>query len=574
MRPSTIGRSPGRFSPSYREAGDIATERPVQPRSLWPQREYIEIRPAGSLFDTREDWPSQATFATLERMSTPHRPGSGPKLIGRVLEGRYELLSILGRGGMADVYRAYFRPGGSFRAVKIMRPGFVGDADVTRRFAREFKALHQIDHESVVRAFDYGLADDGRPYMAMEYLDGESLHDLLDQSRRIEPLRAVRIAVQLCVALGALHEQGIVHRDLKPGNVLLLADDRVKLIDLGIARLTDDYYARDGRYITPPSQRIRTPTPFVMGTPGYIAPELGHEHPEPRSDIFSLGVVLYRMLSGTIPFRPSDKSYSTPASLVNLPRSLERVVFTALEVKPIERYQSVDELREELEDALLDLESDSEIAELDDATPTPDVSRSAPRLWQRPAPVFSLGAIVGGLSIATVLLGLHLAFDPPESPRLASDELAPTFTESTPAVPASSNHLPAQSSPTTRDAERGSQEAPASAPDPVDEPSIDTEPVELKTPTVTASPPRRARARRPAIFDDEFRRILPSLTACTRFGPAEVTFAVRARAGAVTLTPTTPLAAGMQRCIDRAARQLDFGASSFRTKYTLKPSKP
>ncbi len=280
-----------RSQPSERQICiDLLQLRPIS--ALKPR---FEIRLAGTLYDTRGTWPSRVTSATLDPMSTRHRPGSGPKMIGRVLEGRYELLSLIGRGGMADVYRAFFRPGGSYRAVKILRAGFVGDAEITRRFAREFKTLHQVNHANVVRAYDYGLADDGRPYMAMELLDGESLHDLLDRARRVEPLRAVRIALQLCVALGALHEQGIVHRDLKPGNVLLLADDRVKLIDLGIARLTDDYYARDGRYITPPSQRIRTPTPYVLGTPGYIAPELGQEHPGPRSDVFSLGVVLYTL---------------------------------------------------------------------------------------------------------------------------------------------------------------------------------------------------------------------------------------------------------------------------------------
>ncbi len=503
-------------------------------------------------------------------MSTRLRPGSGPKLIGRVLEGRYELLSIIGRGGMAEVYRAHFRPGGSFRAVKILRAGFVGDADVTRRFAREFKALHQVDHESVVTAYDYGLADDGRPYMAMEYLDGESLHDLLDHSRRIDPLRAVRVSIQLCVALGALHEQGIVHRDLKPGNVLLLADDRVKLIDLGIARLTDDYYARDGRYITPPSQRIRTPTPFVLGTPGYIAPELGHEHPEPRSDIFSLGVVLYRMLSGSIPFRPSDKSYSTPASLVNLPRSLERVVFTALEVEPDERYQTVDELREELEDALLDLESESGIAKLDDAKPAPDVLPSPPPWWQRPTPVFSLGALVGGLSISAVLLGLLPALAPPESPARPLDNVtASAPTASVELIQPPTKLIPAP------DVDGDSQETPASAPDLIDEePSIDPDPVEPKTASAPASQPRHARARRPANFDDEMRRVRPTLLGCLRFEPAEVTFTVRVRAGVATLKPNAQLSDPSRRCIERASHELNFGESTFTTKYTVHRDKP
>ena len=498
--------------------------------------------------------------------------GSGPKLTGHVLEARYELLEPIGRGGMAEVYKAYFIPGGSVHAVKLLRRGSAADPELTRRFSREFRALHQLDHVGIVHASDFGRASDGRPYFVMELLKGESLHTLLEHTLRLEPARAVRLALQACDALEAMHSAGIVHRDLKPGNLFIQEGDRVKLIDLGIARLTDAYYARDGRYVTPPSQRIITPRAHILGTPGYIAPEIRQERAGPRADVFGLGVVLYQMLTGELPFRAGDTNYATPSpgTLDSLPRSLKRAVRTAIEIEANERYQSVRELHMDLEDALLDLSDDSELHRLDEQRSQANRAAGGGRTsWFT---IFALGAVVGGAGVlveersiaALQTPSQELSFVEPASPGEQVEPIPPPA----PAAAMSSEDEPeAEVAPTRTAAE------PEVVPERV---VADSTPVPVSPPPPTNEKPtkiRQSRTRVPASFATEMDRARPALAACLRFVPHddEIAIVVKVRNGAASITSLPETPASVRRCLERAISTLSFEVQNFSATYRIKP---
>jgi serine/threonine protein kinase len=219
-------------------------------------------------------------------------------LVGRVL-GPYRLLARIGEGGMGVVYRAEHTVIVSLAAVKVMLPCFAGNADVLARFFQEARAVNRVRHENVVHVSDYGHCEDGTPYYVMELLDGHSLGQLLGAEGRLRVRRAVNIARQIALGLAAAHDAGVVHRDLKPSNVMLVRvgaeRDFVKLLDFGIAKLL----VPDG----PDAAAPVTATGARLGTPYYMSPEqiLG-QRVDHRTDVYTFGVLLYRMLTGNLPF--------------------------------------------------------------------------------------------------------------------------------------------------------------------------------------------------------------------------------------------------------------------------------
>jgi eukaryotic-like serine/threonine-protein kinase len=283
-----------------------------------------------------------------------HRP-TEERFVGAVLHGKYRLDNYLSSGGMGAVFRATHVMLGKPVAVKLIKADLVTSADMVRRFQREARAATSLNHPSIVSVYDLGQTDDGTLYIAMELVDGNSLKDEIRQHGRIDPPRIVYLLRQIASALAVAHKHQIIHRDLKPQNVMLARDNNghevAKLLDFGIAKTFDD------------AQTQLTATGFALGTPQYMSPEqtMGKEV-DARSDIYSLGVMMYEMLIGEVPFTDP----STPAILVKhmtempappsrkrpdiqIPAHLEAVALRCLEKDPAKRYQTADEFSAGLE---------------------------------------------------------------------------------------------------------------------------------------------------------------------------------------------------------------------------------
>src|SRR5438270_6127567 len=210
-------------------------------------------------------------------------------MVGEVVAGRYEREEPVGTGGMSSVFRAKDTLLERNVALKILHEQYTRDDDYVERFRREARAVAQLAHPNIVTVIDRG-EQEGRQFIVFEYVDGESLKQLVDRTGPLSVEQAVELALQVARALAFAHQQGLVHRDVKPQNVLLNDDGRAKVTDFGIARSLD-------------VQHGMTQTGTVMGTSDYIAPEqAGGERVDEQSDVYSLGVVLYEMLTTEVPF--------------------------------------------------------------------------------------------------------------------------------------------------------------------------------------------------------------------------------------------------------------------------------
>src|SRR6478672_11416919 len=210
--------------------------------------------------------------------------------------GPYEILSPLGAGGMGEVYRAKDPRLGRDVAIKVLPASFSQDADRLRRFEQEAKAAGLLNHPNITIVYDIG-SHDGAPYVVQELLEGETLRAEL-ASGRFSPRRAIDHATQIAHGLAAAHDKGIVHRDLKPENVFVTKEGRLKILDFGLAKLTEMASA-SGAHTNLPTATAATEPGVVMGTIGYMSPEQIKGKPaDARSDIFSFGTILYEMLAG------------------------------------------------------------------------------------------------------------------------------------------------------------------------------------------------------------------------------------------------------------------------------------
>ena len=209
--------------------------------------------------------------------------------------GPYTIVSLLGSGGMGEVYRACDTRLSRDVAIKVLPAAMAKDGERLRRFEQEAKATGMLNHPNILAVFDFGLYEDA-PYIVSELLEGQSLRELLRNGR--PPVRkAVDYAIQIAHGLAAAHEKGIVHRDLKPENIFTSKDGRVKILDFGIAKLSKpDVPDEETRFY---DSNVNTMAGAVMGTPGYMSPEqIRGKAADPRSDIFAFGAILYEMLSG------------------------------------------------------------------------------------------------------------------------------------------------------------------------------------------------------------------------------------------------------------------------------------
>lgn len=221
-----------------------------------------------------------------------------------VLEGKYHLESRLGQGGMGVVYKARHAYLKTQLAIKIILPDLVGnDPQLVTRFRQEALAAAAIRHQNVVAVNDYGVINGQIPFLVMEYVEGESLHDMLAREKKLDPEKALEVMSAICAGVGAAHHQGIVHRDLKPLNIMICTDkpnmsQAVKILDFGLAKI------KSGELL---GSFIQAQTTGLMGSPFYMAPEQwADDEPDARSDIYSLGVMLFQMLTGDVPFKGSS----------------------------------------------------------------------------------------------------------------------------------------------------------------------------------------------------------------------------------------------------------------------------
>jgi eukaryotic-like serine/threonine-protein kinase len=273
----------------------------------------------------------------------------------RLLGGRYELDGIVGRGGMAEVYRARDLRLDRVVAVKTLREDLARDQTFQARFRREAQSAASLNHPSIVAVYDTGEDNTGMshvPFIVMEFVDGRTIRDLLRDDRRLLPERALEITDGVLRALDYSHRAGIVHRDIKPGNVMLNRQGEIKVMDFGIARAVAD------------TQATMTQTAQVIGTAQYLSPEQARgERVDARSDLYSVGCLLYELLTGRPPFTgdsPVAIAYQhvreapVPPSRVDpdLPAWADPIVLRAMEKDPNDRYQSAAEMRSDIQRAL------------------------------------------------------------------------------------------------------------------------------------------------------------------------------------------------------------------------------
>ena len=273
----------------------------------------------------------------------------------RLLGGRYELDGVVGRGGMAEVYRARDIRLDRIVAVKTLREDLARDQTFQARFRREAQSAASLNNPSIVAVYDTGEDNTGGshvPYIVMEYVDGRTLRDLLRDDRRLLPERALEITDGVLRALEYSHRSGIVHRDIKPGNVMLTRSGQVKVMDFGIARAVSD------------AQATMTQTAQVIGTAQYLSPEQARgERVDARSDLYSTGCLLYELLTGRPPFlgdSPVAIAYQhvrenpIPPSRVDpeVPQWADAIVLRAMAKDPRDRYQSAAEMRADIQRAL------------------------------------------------------------------------------------------------------------------------------------------------------------------------------------------------------------------------------
>ena len=335
------------------------------------------------------------------------------EMIGRTV-GSYRIRSLLGEGGMGAVYLAEHPSIGSRVAIKFLHRQFAADKKIVERFHNEARAVNVIGHDNILKILDLDVTPDGRPYFIMEYLQGRLLQDLVAPGQPLPLQVSGPILLQICEALQAAHERRIVHRDLKPGNVHLTVHrgrkNFVKLVDFGIARV------EEGATLSP----VKTRTGMVLGTPAYMSPEQARgrsERIDGRSDVYSLGCLMFQMATGSLPFPEADFGEilvghlqlppPRPRKLApGIPEQYEALILKCLEKRPEDRFQSMREVHGALGQVMdrLGISRELPLADATDLTssPAPAVFPRRRRAATRVAGGgWWLGGGVGALAIAS-----------------------------------------------------------------------------------------------------------------------------------------------------------------------------
>ncbi len=285
-------------------------------------------------------------------------------LIGKTLSGRFRILEPLGSGGMGKVYKAMQSPLDRIVALKVLNPEYANDKDpgFERRFFLEAAMTAKLHHPNTITVHDYGRTDDGMLYIAMEYVEGETLQAMLAKTKTIGWARALNIGGQICRSLREAHKLGIIHRDLKPANVMVLHEetgsDLVKVLDFGLVK------AFAGEALPKLSPEL-TQAGVLLGSPLYMAPETAKGEADPRADIYSLGVLLFQIITGKPPFTGKDsidiivkhireRAPRLKSLKPDVPDSVDLLIATCLEKEPGDRYQTMDEVLDAMKSIVSD----------------------------------------------------------------------------------------------------------------------------------------------------------------------------------------------------------------------------
>jgi serine/threonine protein kinase len=287
--------------------------------------------------------PTASPSSLTNTLVSPQAPPEGEKLVA----GRYKILSTLGRGGMGDVYRVHDIKLHEEMALKLLRPEIARDPDTIQRFRNELKLARKITHRNVCRVFDFH-EEEGTPFITMEYVEGEDLKSLIKRKGRLQESEAIGIAIQIAEGLVEAHGLGVVHRDLKPQNIMIDPGGQAKVMDFGIARSLQ--------------ASGLTQTGQMLGTPDYISSEQAAGEPaDHRADIYALGIILYEMSTGRLPFegdtalsvitKHREKAARDPREINQaITEGLSRLILRCMEKDRARRYQSAPELLEDLRD--------------------------------------------------------------------------------------------------------------------------------------------------------------------------------------------------------------------------------
>ena len=309
----------------------------------------VDAPPAS--YDGGVDDPKRALDQTIAAPSTGLAPPSSTIDSARRVAGRYEILGLLGAGGMGTVYKARDVELDEIVALKVLRRDLVDAPGMLERFRREVKLARRVTHKNVARAHDIG-EHDGDKFITMEFIDGEALSRVLARTSRVPTRRAVELGLALCDALGAAHEAGVVHRDLKPDNVMIATDGRIVVTDFGIARAVE------------PGAAARTQG-VPVGTPAYMAPEQveGASDVDARADIYALGIMLYELFAGELPFA-GDSAYAVAAARLvtpppdprarGVPDAAASLILRCLARKPAGRFGDAREVAAALREVPID----------------------------------------------------------------------------------------------------------------------------------------------------------------------------------------------------------------------------
>ncbi len=266
--------------------------------------------------------------------------------IGKIIDNRYEVLSLIGVGGMSNVYKAVDKQTGAEVAIKFLKEEFFENEELVRRFKNESKAISLLSHECIIKVLDFNITDSEK-YLVVEYINGVTLKEFIDNRGKLTWEETLVFANIILGALGHAHENGVVHRDLKPQNIMLTRDGQLKIMDFGIARLA--------------TANQRTVTDKAIGSVHYISPEqVRGQSTDKRSDIYSIGIMMYEMLTGKLPFHSetavsvalqqlSDVAQPVSELVDGVPKGMEQIVMKAIEKDPEKRYQSAGDMRKDLQ---------------------------------------------------------------------------------------------------------------------------------------------------------------------------------------------------------------------------------
>lgn len=466
---------------------------------------------------------------------------------GTVLAGRYEIQRLIGEGGMGEVYLARHRGIDKLVALKLLAPDRARRPKTISRFIQEAKATSKIRHKHIVDITDFGEVD-GLAFFVMEYLDGEDLSAIVKREERLSWARAKALTIQILEGLGAAHDVGIIHRDVKPHNCFISARENdpefVKIIDFGIAKL------RDGA-----SEEQLTQTGAIMGTADYMSPEQGQGMElDGRSDLYSVGIILYRMLTGRVPFKAGNamatvfmhvheapKPPSAECPDAGLGRQVDALVLKALAKNPQDRFASAAEFIEALE-------------QIEDAGAG---SRSA---WT-PARV---GVVLAALALSTAVLGWVA------TPDSDAEIVAPQPTALAASAPVAPKQEPAIATDQAPPVDAPPREAPLVDSEPPPEPAVDAEPPapQPQTPppdAVPAKEPKTPTRRSKRAIEQTLGKLNGKVSACGKKAglfkgesvDVTVSIATQGRASRVDVKGTHAKA-GVD-CIVKAIKRARFG---------------